>query len=353
MPNKARLQTIFANAYNSDPARQQLMFRLLSLVLSLISFIMSGMNLLTREIPLLFVTAGYSALCLVVYFLHFKHELAAQAVFAPATLAMLSAFIITGIPEGFSVLWTLLIPGCTLYIFGIRRGTCFSAVTLMLILFFFWLPWGRGLLLYGYSSTFMMRFPLVYVCMYLISFYVEWIRMRTFQRMQQAEHSYRQLYRHDALTGLLSRHAFHEDAAQLCAAHDELETAVLMLDIDDFKAVNDRYGHLFGDEVLCKAAAVISENICEHCIACRWGGEEFLVMMRCRHSPFEVAERIRDRIGEIRVFTQDGTQIHFTVSIGVSKGKIDRMEQLAGQIDQADQALYASKKKGKNCTTVF
>lgn len=139
---------------------------------------------------------------------------------------------------------------------------------------------------------------------------------------------------------------------ELVAAHRQNSSiALLMLDIDDFKYVNDHYGHLVGDIVLQQIASILKTSVRDIDICARYGGEEFVVALVRTGSKaaWEVAERIRKKIAK-KIFyidVVDKTPVSVTVSCGVStfRGN-DSLETLIGR---ADKGLYLAKRSGKNC----
>ncbi len=349
-----KLINIFHQSFEDEELRQKTLFDLLNIVLGAISLVMTLVNLATGETTLMFATLLFAILCVCNYIcrkLSLLPKTFLHIIFSSEALVLFGFFIVTGIPQGFSVLWTLLVPCFALSIFGTKGGSILSGLTFGMIVFFFWCPWGKNILQYDYSPTFMLRFPFVYVCMIFIALYLEAIRRGTYKRMKENERSYRFLYRHDALTCLFSRHAFYEELERIFETPTDEHFAVLIFDIDDFKHINDRYGHNAGDAVLCSVSAIIQENICEHCIACRWGGEEFLVLMQCRHKPYDIAERIRRQV-ECSPLEYEGEKIAFTVSAGVTTAYNLEKSQVSEFISQADKAMYISKSEGKNRTTM-
>lgn len=130
--------------------------------------------------------------------------------------------------------------------------------------------------------------------------------------------------------------------------------AVIMLDIDNFKLVNDRYGHTVGDIVLQQVAATISESIRENDTCGRYGGEEFLVVLNntSRSHAFEAANRIRTKIAEkiINIKLADSFSVSVTVSGGVSY--FQETDSIQDLIQRADQGLYLAKRSGKNCIKI-
>lgn len=154
----------------------------------------------------------------------------------------------------------------------------------------------------------------------------------------------------DSLTGLYVRRYFNDrlDEELGRSARQGLKFSFLMLDIDDFKKINDTYGHLVGDVVLKDIGGIIKENIREIDLACRYGGEEFAAMLpeTSKEGAFVVAERIRKRV-EGHIFRAYDERLKLTVSLGVASYPDDSSNQ-SGLIDAADNALYKGKRSGKN-----
>ena len=161
----------------------------------------------------------------------------------------------------------------------------------------------------------------------------------------------RELASRDALTGLLNRRAFFEHATQMLKnAHRRQErVAVLMLDIDRFKQVNDRYGHAAGDAVLKAIATALLQTARETDIVARYGGEEFVVAMPALNGreSLAAAERLRAAVAAIA-----DAPCPVTASIGVAtspeipSGEMVRLLEVL--LDQADHALYAAKEGGRD-----
>lgn len=140
------------------------------------------------------------------------------------------------------------------------------------------------------------------------------------------------------------------------AFSNEQTLSVIMFDIDFFKKFNDTYGHACGDYVLKKVAEIISDSIREGDLASRYGGEEFTVLL-CNAGKDEamlVAERIRKRIEQTTVF-YEGHNMQITISGGISVFNVETNPVRSAKVlvDQADKALYISKRSGRNRVTVF
>lgn len=156
---------------------------------------------------------------------------------------------------------------------------------------------------------------------------------------------------HDDLTGLPNRSAF------LRHARDRLRelvrtgrpVAVLMIDIDRFKTINDRFGHAGGDQVLVKFSSLLRESLRSHDYPARFGGEEFAVILPAcsAQQAAQIAERLRQRVSDTPITLDDGRRVATTVSIGMAhcfraSGNIDDL------LAAADQALYGAKEAGRD-----
>ncbi|MCR5625347.1 MAG: GGDEF domain-containing protein [Lachnospiraceae bacterium] len=147
----------------------------------------------------------------------------------------------------------------------------------------------------------------------------------------------------DNLTGLYNRH-------YLLGSLESREKAALenswlaILDIDDFKKVNDTYGHNCGDYILHQMAK-ITEQVCTDCIVCRWGGEEFIVISTNETIKTDILEKLRKKI-ESEEFKYEGDTLHITITIGVKS--YDKSLSNDSWISAADEKLYLGKKNGKN-----
>ncbi len=153
----------------------------------------------------------------------------------------------------------------------------------------------------------------------------------------------------DSLTGCFNRRAFFErfDIAFRFSKQYNLPLACVMVDNDHFKSVNDNYGHHIGDEVLRKVGALLRKLHSDAQVVCRFGGEEFCVMLPGYSlvDAAAAAERIRIGITEIRL--DDPAELRLTASIGVSDMTFEAAEPQV-LINQADACLYVAKRSGRN-----
>jgi two-component system cell cycle response regulator len=155
---------------------------------------------------------------------------------------------------------------------------------------------------------------------------------------------------HDGLTGAFNkRHFLDRLPTEIAyARRHRTPLTLLMFDVDHFKQVNDRHGHIAGDYVLATIAQLVAATLRAEDLFARYGGEEFAVL--CRGATLEKAsvlgERIRARV-ETYLFTHHGDRILVTVSVGVA-GFVDHADATTQLISEADAALYRAKRSGRN-----
>ena len=167
----------------------------------------------------------------------------------------------------------------------------------------------------------------------------------------QAEHTIRQLSLRDPLTGLANRRFLQENAKHLIAGAKRARTqmAVLAIDLDDFKAVNDQYGHAAGDEVLVTSAERMKQLLREADVIARFGGDEFVIVLGQvddTEAAREVARRVVDTLSQPIPLAGGGTA-HIGASVGIAMCCTAR-ETLDELLKKADAALYDAKREGKS-----
>ncbi|MFM9912068.1 MAG: GGDEF domain-containing protein [Methylophilaceae bacterium] len=159
----------------------------------------------------------------------------------------------------------------------------------------------------------------------------------------------------DALTGVLNRRSLEEAAARLWARCSRTgETlAIMMIDVDHFKSVNDKFGHMVGDDVLRRLAAVAEHAVRTDDYFARYGGEEFCVLLPAttEEAAVVLAERLRQTYAATAM-EFDGKVLHSTISIGVADSERTGLE-FALLVAAADQAMYRAKQTGRNRVVAF
>src|SRR3954469_21127214 len=155
----------------------------------------------------------------------------------------------------------------------------------------------------------------------------------------------------DALTGLPNRREFNTRLEERMAAWNRRREvfSLLLLDVDHFKKLNDRYGHLAGDQVLSTIGRALRTAIRREDAVARFGGEEFAIVLpsTSMDGAIQAAQKVREAVARVSI-SRGGQQITVTVSGGLAT--IESNERVEALIQRADSALYAAKAAGRNCT---
>jgi diguanylate cyclase (GGDEF)-like protein len=174
--------------------------------------------------------------------------------------------------------------------------------------------------------------------------------LRLLRDLERLERELRVLATLDTLTHTYNRRHFLELAERECAraARHNVPLALLMVDVDHFKNINDTWGHLAGDDALRGIADACRSTIRRSDLLARYGGEEFVILSPQAgvRNAAQLAERLRARTQSIRIESL-GRTIPVTVSIGVAEFQPQRMD-LDALIAEADRALYDAKRKGRD-----
>ena len=184
------------------------------------------------------------------------------------------------------------------------------------------------------------------------------VRLLTVEKeLREARDRMEILATHDDLTGLLNRKAITERAEVELARvhHEQIPMSLVLLDIDHFKAVNDQYGHLVGDDALRLIAKVARDTVRTADFTGRWGGEEFMLVLpgAMQSEALKIAERVRAEIMTTPLTLADGRKLNFSASLGVVSISPTCFHPLDFFLHQADEALYDAKAQGRNRVCYF
>ena len=165
--------------------------------------------------------------------------------------------------------------------------------------------------------------------------------------LEHENREYKILASTDSLTGLYNRDKFSElyMSSYLTMTQRENAMSLMLLDIDFFKKINDTYGHNMGDKVLIQISEILLKNVRSTDIVCRWGGEEFLILLPTidLENATILAKKLKNYIEELKIDVVG----NITASFGVAEIVIG--EKMHDVIDRADKALYLAKHSGRNC----
>ena len=157
--------------------------------------------------------------------------------------------------------------------------------------------------------------------------------------------------RQDAMTGLFHKNAAQEMMNQMLDDYKDSRFAFFFIDIDDFKKINDTYGHASGDYVIHKVTYSMREIFPDDAIIGRYGGDEFMILLKMdqdEHTVNRLAKELCERINNVSTYDQ------FKYSISVGIAFTDRNTRNLAELKQkSDQAMYQTKKRGKNGYTIW
>ncbi|MCV6615418.1 MAG: GGDEF domain-containing protein [Cellvibrionaceae bacterium] len=243
-------------------------------------------------------------------------------------------------------LWMLLMPLISYAALGRKQGFCFSLVFLVATLFIF--NWRFELLTDLESMAVFFNIFFSSMVVWGVSHVHEGSRVEQQQQLMK-------LAAEDALTGLYNRFRLNEffNREVALAKRENSELSLLLMDLDRFKKVNDRYGHDVGDQVLMKVAQLIKNNIRQSDYAFRVGGEEFCVILPAANSKEAeiVAENLRQLLAQTVLVIAD-IKVSITISIGVCQWRPEQSS-FAEIYSLADRCMYQAKHQGRNQVMVY
>ncbi|MES9853134.1 MAG: GGDEF domain-containing protein [Candidatus Thiodiazotropha sp. L084R] len=277
-----------------------------------------------------------------------NHRIAAW-LYSSVLLVLVVYLILSGGVQATGPLWTYPIMVIIISLLGHLHGYFLSMFVIAVLSVF--LLFGDS---YGlspqYSETFKLRFIATLIALVALVCSLEFSRAKAAGLLNSLTKQVLDISRTDQLTGLLNRRGLEENFNSEVnrSQREDQSFCLALVDIDDFKAMNDRYGHLHGDEILKQIASLVQSQIRSIDTVARWGGEEFAILIdkSSLSDSIYVAEKVRKTI-------QDSSHEHpeikekVTISIGLAEYRQDQT--MLGLFDDADTALYLAKRSGKNC----
>lgn len=243
----------------------------------------------------------------------------------------------------YSVMWVTILPPVAFFLLGRRYGAWFCVLVFIYVLVFFYVTSQTAPALTPSLGSVLNIAEVLLAHLFLFLFY-ERSRADAYAELERVSET-------DKLTGLYNRRQLDNLLLQEFARHQRTHAplSLVLCDIDNFKQVNDSYGHLTGDLIMQEIAATLRATIRNNDICGRWGGEEFLLICPDTTSDgaLTVVEKLRMELASTR-FAQD---LRVTLSFGVATTRHDEDDALQ-PLGRADAALYAAKKSGRNCYVV-
>jgi diguanylate cyclase (GGDEF)-like protein len=265
------------------------------------------------------------------------------------SLMMLMVYLVfTGGVNGTGPLWIYIVPPVALFFGGMRKGTRNIGLFVLVISILMFYPndeWLGTSYIFEFKSRLIFSF-LTVSC--LFAFY-EYVRQNSFIRIQEMSQKFERQAMRDHLSGLLNRRGMREMLQNEFERNQRYKNnlTVMMCDIDNFKAVNDQFGHDKGDEIIKSLGAIFKSGLRKQDSLARWGGEEYLFLLpeTSGDQGMQLAEMLRSKI-EKKQYTQHNTIFSITISIGLHQ--FSATDTINQAITKADTNLYKAKEQGRN-----
>ena len=254
----------------------------------------------------------------------------------------------TGGSYNTGALWFFIMPSLVFYILGLKKGRIVLVILFLTVIAVFYIP-ENPLLVTEYSLYFSSRFLGAFLSVSIIAYAYEYTLEDGRNELLSLSRRFDLLSRRDSLTGLSNRRDMIEKIENEVSRFERNQKSfcVLMLDLDDFKEINDSYCHECGDYVLTEIGRTLSQFTQKKDCVARWGGEEFLILLpeTTLKQAAITAERLRITI-ENKAFSYNEMPLKITFSGGI--GEYRQGVSVDNLINTADKLLYRAKHGGKN-----
>ncbi len=333
----------------SDNIERKLIVRFFSSIGFSATFLMACVALINDSYLLSVTLYISSAVYVWAFCIYTKTEMSASAILYNL-YALMIYLVLTGGAEGTGPIWIFIVSPVTFSIRGLRRGVCDIILFLSAITLAFYCA--ESFNIYSYEpAQFPYRIILSFILVALLSGYYEHSRSKYSDKIIALSQKNELLATIDPLTNLPNRRYTMNKLTEFKSNHldSNIPFVLLLADVDNFKKINDTYGHDFGDEALIHLANIFKESISENTVASRWGGEEFLIALPNASllDGIKLAESIHGALRHLPINTPSNS-LNLTLSIGVIQSVASRSIDL--DIKSADELLYKAKKQGKNQT---
>lgn len=331
-----------------DSRRRRYILLFVSYITSAVMYIYAFKNLEAVDpiLPMiLFITA--TAFLLNITYFHYNNNLnLACNIEAILVAAFVLGLVFIGGFNNTALYWVFPFPAILFGLLGVRNALISNVLLTSALAIILFVP---DLALAHYKNAEQSRFITSLLIVILACWINEYFREQSHQAMELLQHNKEQQANTDPLTGLANRRFIDANLMQSFNLQPDVffPLAVIACDIDSFKQLNDKFGHQAGDEVLKSVATIFRAHLRQQDIACRTGGEEFLLLLpkTSKIDAFKVAEKIRHQLSQQKLLSTDKAYT-VTASFGVAESQ--QLAQLPTAIKLADQQLYQSKRNGRN-----
>ncbi|KTF14567.1 diguanylate cyclase [Pseudoalteromonas sp. 10-33] len=264
--------------------------------------------------------------------------------------ALMIYLVLTGGAQGTGPIWIFIVSPVTFSIRGLRRGIFDILLFLLAVVLAFYCA--HTFSFYDYQpSQFPYRILFSFIIVAMLSGFYENSREKYNQKILALSKKNELLATIDPLTGLPNRRYTMNKLKEfkLALTKEQTPFVLILCDVDNFKKVNDEYGHSFGDEALIHLANILNQHTPNNAVASRWGGEEFLIAIPhvFNAKGEEIANKIHAALKQFPVNTSSQS-LSLTISMGVVQSR--ESDSIDLDIKRADELLYKAKEQGKNRT---
>lgn len=339
------INKILSKCFNIDSSDEQ--HRYLTILLTSIIFVSAGIigfliyNINTGRYPVLIAAEAISTvLCLLSLYLLLVKKQINTAAFLLLLVVMAICFLVmlqVG-NKSSSLALALLSPVLSVFLLGFWRGGIFS---LLYFAAFSWLCihhigiWKPA----PFHFVSYIQLSMIYILLFVFACFYESSRIRSHQLLKASNEKLKTLASTDGLTELKNRR-FLEDMLR----STQVSAHFAMLDVDNFKSINDNYGHEVGDTVLQKIAFILKETVGHDGTVARWGGEEFAILFN-----YEDEKKAKFQIDTVQqIIAEYDFEIGWNVTVSIGVGSFFPKDHKTSLIN-IDKAMYVAKSSGKNC----
>jgi len=347
--NESWLDSININSIdNIDKQRKALcLFAMAAFAILVIStLVIVNFDVYATLLTTMLIISDITIICCLYYYFRTSKLTIATYIVLTIIFFLCISLIYTGGKENTALYWMMFYPVVTFVTLGFKAG---SALVFLMYVCAVYLLYGPNIGQVNYGSVEKSRFIASFSMVILFSFMSEFFRHKSHKKIAEITLIEKQDALTDPLTGLANRRYILDHLVpRLHQSNNDLPLSVLLIDLDNFKILNDNYGHDFGDSVLVAFTHMLYLQLRNIDIKARYGGEEFLILLpKCNtEQATAVANKLREYVEKNPVAYDMNVAVPISCSIGVAQ--INEASQFYKSVKQADEYLYQAKAAGRN-----